>query len=217
MLFLLWSNLFVLSKPKKQKTTLKNEQRGCPCCFIMFERWSLAVEVGSDQFAPHGGKIASLSFSFHALLFILHLSYFLLACSTPVYTMRISSKRVWKWTPGEILSQNMHWLCIFVNNRYRHCKLWVKNSRSILTIQFVRLSANCNIFLFHFLFPPQIKYSYKIIQSQFSQNHLQVIQKVQTTFCNWTNLHTSRILWVCPTQIGWSDRLLCCCCFFLLL
>ena len=99
-----------------------------------------------------------------------------------------------------------------MNNRYRHCKLWVKNSRSILTIQFVRLSANCNISLFHFLFPPQIKYFHKIIQSQFPQNHLQVIQKVQTTFCNWTNLLTSRILWVCPKQIGWSDRLLCCCC-----
>ena len=36
-------------------------------------------------------------------------SFLFFACSTPVYTMRNPSKRVWKWTPGEILSQNMHW------------------------------------------------------------------------------------------------------------
>ena len=92
-LFLFWSNLFEWwgcpLEAQKAKNNIENEQRWCPCCFIMFERWSLALEVGSDQFAPHGGKIASLSSSFHALLFILHLSYFF-ACSTQVYTMRNS-------------------------------------------------------------------------------------------------------------------------------
>ena len=113
MLFLLWSCLFELwgcpLEAQKAKNKIENEQRWCPCCFIMFKRWSHAVEVGSDQFAPHGGKIASLSSSFHALLFILHLSYFLLA--------------VHQCIPCAILS------------------------------------ANCNIF--HFLFPPQVKYFYK--------------------------------------------------------